>query len=736
MNYIKKGPNSKKSIEYRKNHTKIDNIQKIKSQIKEIFDQIHERIYSQGGIKPVNAAIDELGKLIFIWIHLTRNNNYVKKSGRFSGYELKEIFSEHFINENFYVIIDIYKELFQELIYEPEYQWFNSTGKASIFPLDEPFRISNAEILRSSVISINKIGRLINKLDNESLRTTDLLGDLYETFLRGKYDSSGGLGTYLTPTEVTKCICEMALNLVPDQIFWEFTKDSEGKRIPTFLLGDICCGTGRFLIDSLKYVEKRISDSQKYSVHQKQTWLSKIKKVSFFGTDQSVSSLLKARLNILLYDGNFSRLIKVSDSIISEDIDQFRDKFTILLANPPFGENTYSNKIGLEKMRRRDLGLELGWSLSDSKKALESADPALLFLDRNLQLLRPGGILGIVLPDGLLNNNQLIKYLFGTYNNSTGMISGGKSVPIAVVSLPTVTFSLSGAVAKTSFLLLKKKENFEDREPNTVFLARALHIGFLKKGNVTIIDPHGNDLLMISELFEKSVIYKKLNHTSLPDNISLIHESKIGTTLDPESYDRRIQEAMKIVEKSGFDSIKVKNIANIRKGSMFERTNRTKYYISILHVNEFLEIDWYEASQHHPSSKGQKCYPGDVLYSCINPAKPRIASIPQNLDGEILCSPEFAVLQVKEKFDPQYLTMVLRLPTSVNQIVFKATGTSSSRRRLKKNSIGEILIPIINKNEIEEITEKHTQALKEINIGRATNIKLIKHLEELVERRK
>ncbi len=67
----------------------------------------------------------------------------------------------------------------------------------------------------------------------------------------------------------------------------------------------------------------------------------------------------------------------------------------------------------------------------DSKgkwKTVNSIDPAVLFIDRCLQLLKPGGRLLIVLPDGILCNSgdrYVREYLMGKKDEKTGRFIGG-----------------------------------------------------------------------------------------------------------------------------------------------------------------------------------------------------------------------------------------------------------------------------------------------------------------------
>ncbi|VCW38730.1 N-6 DNA methylase [Pseudomonas aeruginosa] len=85
-------------------------------------------------------------------------------------------------------------------------------------------------------------------------------------------------------------------------------------------------------------------------------------------------------------------------------------------------------------------------------------DPAVLFIDRCLQLLRPGGRLLIVLPDGVLCNSgdrYVREYIMGKKDEITGQFVGGKAIVKAVLSLPADTFKLSGTGAKTSVLYLQ-----------------------------------------------------------------------------------------------------------------------------------------------------------------------------------------------------------------------------------------------------------------------------------------
>jgi type I restriction enzyme M protein len=76
----------------------------------------------------------------------------------------------------------------------------------------------------------------------------------------------------------------------------------------------------------------------------------------------------------------------------------------------------------------------------------------ILFIERCLALLKPGGRMGIVLPEGIFNNPSLA-YVRGFCEDRARVL--------AVVSLPQETFNSSGASVKASLLFLGK---FTDKQ--------------------------------------------------------------------------------------------------------------------------------------------------------------------------------------------------------------------------------------------------------------------------------
>lgn len=157
----------------------------------------------------------------------------------------------------------------------------------------------------------------------------------------------------------------------------------------------------------------------------------------------------------------------------------FEGRFDIILTNPPFGANVEpSDKITEEEIRvsrqaaeryEKEYGDLYTQAQARVKAAVNKSIASLfdlpkqetkkgqtvygkikteiLFIERCLDLLKPGGRIGIVLPEGIYNNPSLAYVREFTED---------RAFLKAVVSLPQETFVSSGASVKCSLLFLQK----------------------------------------------------------------------------------------------------------------------------------------------------------------------------------------------------------------------------------------------------------------------------------------
>ena len=104
----------------------------------------------------------------------------------------------------------------------------------------------------------------------------------------------------------------------------------------------------------------------------------------------------------------------------------------------------------------------------------ESRTPDILFIERCIQLLKPGGRMAIVLPDGILGNDGLEFVRQYILDNA---------YLIAIIDLPVETF-LPSVDTKTSLVILKKKEDKYVQQTFDVFMAIAKTVGHDRRGKV------------------------------------------------------------------------------------------------------------------------------------------------------------------------------------------------------------------------------------------------------------
>jgi type I restriction enzyme M protein len=174
----------------------------------------------------------------------------------------------------------------------------------------------------------------------------------------------------------------------------------------------------------------------------------------------------------------------------------FENRFDVILTNPPFGSRVekslkiteadkYTDSDRINKYQKRygkayDEALKqvndnIGKPLLDLyKMGSMSALTEVLFIERCLNLLKPGGRMGIVLPEGVLNNSALQK--IRDFVESKAKI-------LLITSIPQDVFIASGATVKPSLLFFKKFTEDEAKQWETTVSKslRAVKITYLSE---------------------------------------------------------------------------------------------------------------------------------------------------------------------------------------------------------------------------------------------------------------
>lgn len=345
---------------------------------------------------------------------------------------------------------------------------------------------------------------VISSLDFEVMDPAhDPVGDAFEAFVGS--ESRGNSGQFFSPRSATRLLAD-ALDPKPGE---------------TIL--DPACGAGGFLSAvCARWTENGIPHSKiQNSITNK-----------FFGIDKDSYLSKLAKMHVALLTGAHPNVI-CGDSLalVSEGGDLGSvlpaGGVDVLLTNPPFGVKIVAaspevmQRFALAKKWVKD---KRSGALVPSSVLAKNAPPQVLFIERCLSLLRPGGRLGIVVPESLLSNKSYRHVV--SYFREHADIHGVMGMPDALFK----TSGKGGTHTKTCLVVATKREG-KDRRRDTVFMAEAKWCGQDSRARAI---PH-NDLPTIAANFAK------FEAGTLTSNDSLgfvIRDSEIADhILCPRYYD-------------------------------------------------------------------------------------------------------------------------------------------------------------------------------------------------------
>lgn len=522
-------------------------------QLQRGFDDFHEQVYStvRDTVDGKNHIIDETAKFIFLELFRLRHTDEEKRfEHEGKTYLLDEVFKvgpfEKGSEAEKKKAVERVKAAFDALKGHPDYSSTDDKGENHpIFPPNVHLDLSKPRNFLSLIRLLQELPPLQDNKgqpleeNGKPVKGTlshvsgDILGRAFDVFLRHRFQKEG-VGIYLTPAPVKRAMVDMALHDIEVNDFASLTsKDADGK--PSFRVCDPTGGSGGFLVSLIPQLRRVLERSSLTDDEREELWQG-MREHSFVAADSSPRMVRLARLNMALHDAPRAKIFNVADSLETPLLEPC--SFDLILTNPPFGKpkaKTKEDKKALEDRMTRfatDIdfeaskskgkgiytatvsGLALGAS-PDSKSLWKvkasGVDLSVLFLDRCLQLLKPGGRLLMVVPDSLLcnaNTQYVREYLMGK-KDSEGKFAGGKAIVKAVISLPADTFALSGTGAKTSVLYVQKRQakkaesnRFEDEPQTDVFMAVADTLGYSVKKNTEVYDVP-NDLVPITGMFTR-----------------------------------------------------------------------------------------------------------------------------------------------------------------------------------------------------------------------------------------
>lgn len=284
---------------------------------------------------------------------------------------------------------------------------------------------------------------------------------------------------------------------------------------------DSSCGTGGFLVETLNYLNKVFHDEKHVKTGEEDTeeFLSLRDRLAnyaankLFGADFDPFLVRAAQMNVMMAGNSLGRLYHMNSlefprgelpgvKAANEHIPL--GSVDVIMTNPPFGSDipvTEPTILQQYELARRWERQGDGFVMTNAIKPAVS--PEVLFIERCVQWLKPGGRMGIVLPDGILGNpgDEYIRYWILRH-----------CWVLASIDLPVESFIVEANVnILTSLLFLKKKpvsaiqaEDLGQKQDYPVFMAVAEKVGFDRRGNTLYKrHPDGEEILQDVTVEEK-----------------------------------------------------------------------------------------------------------------------------------------------------------------------------------------------------------------------------------------
>ena len=655
------------------------------------------------------AAFDEISKILFIKMLYERDakEELVYSKDKFIKDEL-----------SYNGEIDYIQHLFNEVK-----ETYSTDG---LFDSEDKIRIRRESFLL-----------ILEELSSVELYDTsdDIKGIAFELFLGKTF--RGELGQFFTPRTIVNYMVEV-LNV------------KEGDKVC-----DPCCGSGGFLIKAFEHVQNQIDqdihkqitilmDNQSLSDSEKQykinTLLSECDKTKegsryhklchdyFFGVDANARMARTSKMNMIMHgDGHVG--VYLHDGLINIG-GVYDNNFDVILINPPFGAHVekdmritssdiptdmekalYEELFGSEYISKvytpiKEYAQEIGKDKKIGKRILElyqinNNSTEILFIERCINLLKPGKRAGIVLPEGVLDNPAL---------DRVRRFVESRAKILNITSIPADVFLSSGANIKPSLVFIEK---FKDGEiPEKDYLLSVTKVNDAGISSTGL--PSNNEELPIAA--------KEVVSWLSGEVLSNMIYTKIVNRSDLSSWSvKPIFDTTSINYNPLYKRVRIGNVVSLNKDIICVEPNIEYTRLTVKLFNKGIQerdtvIGALIGTKRQTRVKG-----GQFIISKIDGKSAAFGIVDSSLEGAIV-TPDFLVYDIDTtQILPEYLELVLTNDAILNQFSNSSSGTTG-RRRLSQKVFENTSIAL------PSIDEQHDLIAKILEIRKTQ-----KSLEELMQ---
>ena len=299
---------------------------------------------------------------------------------------------------------------------------------------------------------LKEVVKLIEKYQIRYPRKQKYLSEFFELLLTTGLKQEAG--QYFTPPPIAKFIVRSLplLAMIKQEI------DQPTPKLPAII--DYAVGSGHFITEIMEEYQDIINNLDISNLHypnaktKAKTWSEDGDPYSWaasyvYGIEKDYRLVKVAKVGCYFYGDGLAQVIhgdgldsfEKSKSYIGLLKDSKKPQFSIMVSNPPYSVSDC--KDDLEYIGSHN-DFELYKSLTDKSKEIEC-----LFVERTKQLLKDGGIAGIILPNSILSNE-------GIYTKTREIILLYFDI-VAITQLGSNTFMATGT--NTVVLFLRRKNN-------------------------------------------------------------------------------------------------------------------------------------------------------------------------------------------------------------------------------------------------------------------------------------
>lgn len=378
--------------------------------------------------------------------------------------------SDSEFDKRFQQVEDKHREAFKNILTEIRLKKNNEFAIKEVYD-DDSFE-ENAKVVKE-VVELLQVYQIRYNYRQQ------FLSDFFELLLTTGLKQESG--QFFTPVPIARFIIKsLPLQQIAQQ---KLESGNKNDLLPNIM--DYAAGSGHFITESMEEIQKYIDvlDEDSFNPTTKKA-IKKWKNDQFdwaekyvYGIEKDYRLVKTAKVSCYLHgdglakvihgDGlgdfstskDFKDLLQKTDSTYPQDNKQF----DAIISNPPYSVSAFKGLMHEETAKK---GFDLYDRLTDQSSEIEC-----LFIERTKQLLKDGGVAGIILPSSILSNT-------GIYTQAREIILKYFDI-LAIAELGSNTFMATGT--NTVTLFLRRRNNAD-----WINVEAAVNKAFTNQKDVTI----------------------------------------------------------------------------------------------------------------------------------------------------------------------------------------------------------------------------------------------------------